>query len=104
MCAPQRSPSATLDQGNNARWDKAWTNLVNDAQQPFVSSMPRLSSVEVELVVGNAGQSEATLTLTLQGPGGKPLASVSKVVKDSNCAHAQFDFANGGIEVTPGTH
>ncbi len=45
------------DQVNTAGWEKAWTNLVNDVEQSFRPSMPRLLAVEVELTVGNVGES-----------------------------------------------
>ncbi len=42
-------PSMKADQVNNAQWDKAWTNLVNDVQQSFKPSLPKLLAVEVDL-------------------------------------------------------
>jgi hypothetical protein len=43
------------DQANTATWTMAWTNLLNHAEQTFVPSLPRLTSIEVGLVVGNPG-------------------------------------------------
>jgi hypothetical protein len=40
------------DQVNMTGWDGAWTNLVNDVEQAFTPSVPKLMGVEVELVVG----------------------------------------------------
>ena len=39
----------------NAGWDKAWTNLLNVAEQSFTPSLPKLRCVDVELIVGNPG-------------------------------------------------
>jgi hypothetical protein len=39
--------SKRTDQVNGAHWDKAWTNLLNDVEQSFTPSMPRLLGVEV---------------------------------------------------------
>lgn len=58
------------DQVNVAGWNKAWTNLLNDAQQSFTPSLPKLMAVEVELVVGNPGAPEDELTLAVLGSSG----------------------------------
>ncbi len=42
-----------IDQANDTRWQNGWTNLLNDVEQSFRPSMPRLLGVEVELVIGN---------------------------------------------------
>lgn len=62
---PAELTSMQPDQVNTAGWDKAWTNLLNVAEQSFTSSLPKLLGVEVELVVGNPGESEEELTLTI---------------------------------------
>jgi len=51
-----RKPHAFLtpDQSNTEPWKSAWTNL-NNVQQSFKPSLPRLTGVEVELVVANPG-------------------------------------------------
>jgi hypothetical protein len=53
------------DQVNPAGWDKAWTNLLNVAEQSFTPSLPKLLGVEVELIVGNPGETADELTLTI---------------------------------------
>ncbi|HXY50280.1 MAG TPA: hypothetical protein VEI01_12570 [Terriglobales bacterium] len=87
---------------NTAGWDKAWTNLVNDAEQSFVPSLPSLAGVEVELVVGNAGAAEDELTLTILDAAGQTLAAVTKTVATSNSDHVWFVIPGGGAEVSPG--
>ena len=41
------------DQANAATWTNGWTNLLNDVEQTFTPSLPRLTSVKVERVVGD---------------------------------------------------
>ena len=62
---PAQLASMEPDQVNIAGWDKAWTNLLNIAEQSFTPSLPKLLGVEVELVVGNPGEAEDELTLTI---------------------------------------
>jgi hypothetical protein len=90
------------DQVNTAGWDKAWTNLVNDAEQTFTPSLAKLMAVEVELVVGNAGATEDELTLTVLDATGQTLAVVTNSVSTANCDQVMFVIAKDGIEVTPG--
>jgi hypothetical protein len=90
------------DQVNTAGWDKAWTNLVNDVEQSFRPSAPRLVAVEVELIVGNVGESQDDLTLSVKNAAGDELVSVTQVVKTPDCEHLLFLFPEGGVEVTPG--
>jgi hypothetical protein len=90
------------DQVNAARWDKAWTNLVNDAEETFTPSLPRLLAVEVELVVGNPGPKEDDMTLTVLDATGETVASLTETVYPSDCDHTLFVIPKGGIEVTPG--
>ena len=91
-----------LDQANVATWTKAWTNLLNDAEQTFVPSLPRLTSVEVGLVVGSPGLPDEDLTLSLVNPDGKVLAVISKTVPVEDCGQVHFLFPNGGAQVSPG--
>lgn len=51
LTAPRKS--MTPDQANTKPWKNAWTNLNNAVQQTFVPSLPRLTRVQVELVVAN---------------------------------------------------
>ena len=90
------------DQVNTAGWNKAWTNLVNDVEQSFTPSMPRLSAVEVELIVGNVGKSEDDLTLSIKNAAGDELVSLTQTVKTPDCEYVLFLFPDGGIEVMPG--
>jgi hypothetical protein len=91
-----------LDQVNRARWDRAWTNLVNDAEQTFTPSLPRLLGVEVELVVGNAGSNDDDLTLTVMDATGQTVAVVTETVETSGCEHTMFVIPKNGIDVIPG--
>jgi hypothetical protein len=90
------------DQANTATWTKAWTNLLNDAEQSFVPSLPRLTSVEVKLVVGNPGPPDEDLSLSLLNPEGEVLAVISKTVPVEDCGQVRFLFPNGGAQVSPG--
>jgi len=91
-----------LDQANTTTWAKAWTNLLNDAEQTFVPSLPRLTSVEVGLVVANPGPPDEDITLSLLNPEGEALAVVSKTVPVEDCGQVRFLFPNGGAQVSPG--
>lgn len=90
------------DQANTATWTQAWTNLLNDVEQTFTPSLPRLTSVEVELVVANPGPSDEDLTLNLLNAEGEVLAVVSKTVSVEDRDHVRFFFPNGGWQVSPG--
>jgi hypothetical protein len=90
------------DQANTATWTKTWTNLLNDTEQTFVPSLPRLTSVEVGLVVGNPGPPYEDLTLSLLNPEGEVLAVISKTVPVEDCGQVRFLFPNGGAQVSPG--
>jgi hypothetical protein len=94
--------SMTPDQANTALWKNAWTNLLNDLRQSFTPSLPRLTGVEVELVVANPGASDDEVTMNLQNAGGEVLAVVSKTVPVADCRHVLFIFPNGGLRVSPG--
>ncbi len=94
--------SMTLDQANTAPWKNAWTNLLNDVRQTFTPSLPRLTRVEVELVVANPGPSEGEVTMFLGNERGEVLADVSKIVPVADCGHVQFVLPNGGLPVSPG--
>ena len=67
IAAPLQQASMAPEQVNTAGWDKAWTNLVNDAEQTFTPSVPKLMGVEVELVAGNPPTTETSIDdLTLR--------------------------------------
>jgi hypothetical protein len=87
---------------NTDGWNKAWTNLLNDAEQSFTPALPRLRAVEVELVVGNPGASEDELTLTLLDVDGRSLAVVGQDVPTAESDHVLFTFPNEGVKVSPG--
>jgi hypothetical protein len=97
----QQAPM-TPDQVNTAGWDGAWTNLVNDAEQTFTPSVPRLLGVEVELVVGNAGAVEDQLTLTVLNATGRRVAVVTANVQTADRDQVMFVIPSGGVEVKPG--
>ena len=99
---PALRASTTLDQANNAPWKNAWTNLVNDVRQTFTPTLPRLTRVEVELVVANPGPSDEEVTMYLQNAERETLANVSKTVPVADCGHVLFVFPNGGVQVSPG--
>ncbi len=84
------------DQVNTAGWNEAWTNLVNDAEQGFSPSLPKLTGVEVELLEGNAGAKEDELTLTVLDPAGQALAVVTKIVSTANCDQVMFVIRKTG--------
>jgi hypothetical protein len=100
--APELRASVTPDQANTPPWKDAWTNLLNDVQQTFVPSLPRLTGVEVELVVANPGSSDGEVVMSLQNAGEEVLAVVSKTVTVAGCSHVLFVFPNGGLRVSPG--
>jgi len=90
------------DQANNAKWKGAWTNLVNDVRQTFRPSMPKLTAVEVNLAVGNAGLEEEEVTLRVLNAAGEVLATVSRRVRVGESGHALFVLPEGGLTVIPG--
>jgi hypothetical protein len=102
MAAVVPGTSMKPDQMTAARWDKAWTNLVNDAEQSFTPSLPRLLGVEVELVVANPGPADDELTLTVMDMKGQTLAVVTQTVQASDCEHTLFVIPKDGIDVIPG--
>jgi hypothetical protein len=90
------------DQANTAPWKNGWTNLLNDVRQTFTPSLPMLTAVEVELVVGNPGPSDDEITMYLRDGVGGVLAVVSRIVTVDDCSHVRFVFPNGGLAVSPG--
>lgn len=92
----------TLDQANTATWTRAWTNLVNDVRQTFTPSLPRLVAIEVELVLGNPGPPDDTLTITLLDSTGHSLADAMQTVPAAKCDRVLFVFPHNGVEVSPG--
>jgi hypothetical protein len=97
--SPGLRAALTPDQSNTAPWKNAWTNLKN-ARQDFVPSLPRLTAVEVELVVANSGPESDEVTL---GVGNKEVGDVvSKTVTVDDCSHVLFLLPKGGLQVVPG--
>ena len=90
------------DQVNTEGWDKAWTNLVNVVEQTFIPSLPKLSVVEVELVIGNPKAPEDELTLSIMNEKGEELVSITQIVAAADCEYVRFLLPEDGIEVTPG--
>jgi len=91
------------DQVNTAEWKGGWTNLLNDARQNFVPSLPRLMAVSVELVVGNPGPDEDLLTLSVLDGKGKPVGRLTQRVSTETSGHVLFQFPGRGLKVSPGT-
>jgi len=87
-------PQAAMkpDQVNTDGWNKAWTNLVNDAEQTFTPSVTKLLGVELELVVGNAGAEEDELTLTIMDASGKALANITQRVQTADYARRNLPY------------
>jgi hypothetical protein len=92
----------TPDQANDAKWKGAWTNLVNDVRQTFRPTMPKLTAVQVNLAVANAGPEEEEVTLRVLNAAGEVLATVSRSVPLTESGRALFVFPEGGLAVTPG--
>lgn len=92
----------TADQENTAAWKGGWTNLMNDVRQTFTPSMPKLTGVEVQLVVANPGPEEEEVTLRLLNASGEVLATVSRTVPAAECCRVLFVFPGAGLDVTPG--
>ncbi len=101
-CPSALHPSMMLDQANTAPWKNAWTNMHNDVRQTFTPSLPTLTRVEVELVVGNPGPPDDEVTMMLYNAEGQPLAVVSKTVPVADCCHVLFLLPNDGLRVSPG--
>jgi hypothetical protein len=103
---PKSSPpveTVQVDQVNTAGWDKAWTNLLNDTEESFTPSLPRLMGVEVELIVGNPGKPDDELTLTIRDAQHQELAMVTQIVKVDDADHVMFLMPNGGVPINPGS-
>jgi len=90
------------DQVNTAGWDKAWTNLLNVAEQSFTPSLPKLLGVEVELVVGNPGEAEDELTLTVLDTKNQEVVTVTEKVQTANSDTVMFLMPTNGVALSPG--
>jgi hypothetical protein len=75
---------------------------VNDAEETFTPSLPRLTAAEVELVLGNPGPTEDQLILTVLDITGRTIALLAKNVPTANPDQVLFVLPKGGIEVTRG--
>jgi hypothetical protein len=102
ISTPAETAAMQPDQVNTAGWKKAWTNLLNVVEQSFTPSRPKLLAVEVELVVGNPGNSDDELTLTIWDEQDQKLAIVTRTVEVADCDRVLFRMPEGGIELTPG--
>lgn len=89
------SNPAILDQANTAQWRQAWTNLFNRVQQTFTPSLPILTGVEVELVVGNPGSPAEAISMTLLDPNGQVILLAEKEVPADDCGHVLFLLPDG---------
>jgi len=92
----------TLDQANTTAWTKAWTNLVNDVRQTFTPLLPKLVAVEVELVIGNPGPPDDTLTMVLLDASGRTVALVSRTVSTTDCELCCLFFRTAARKSLPG--
>jgi hypothetical protein len=99
---PAHLASMEPDQVNTAGWDRAWTNLLNVTEQSFTPSLPKLLGAEVELIVGNPGQTEDELTLTILDSKNQTLAVVTQQVQAENCDRAMFVMPVKAVELSPG--
>jgi hypothetical protein len=95
-------PSRNLDQANTSAWKDAWTNLVSEPEQTFTPTLPKLTGVEVELVVANPGPASGDIEMTLRNEAGDVLAQVSRTVPVADCSHVLFVLPNGGLPLSPG--
>ena len=100
---PEEPLPMQVDQVNTAGWDKAWTNLLNDTEESFTPSLPRLMAVEVELIVGNPGEPDDELTLTIRDAQHQELSTVTQIVKVDDADHVMFLMPNGGLPINPGS-
>ena len=99
--SPRASNSITLDQANMVAWQQGWTTLVNPLRQSFIPSLPKLTSIEVELVVANPGASAGIVTLMLENADGQGILLAEKTVAADDCAHVRF-LLPPGVDVSPG--
>lgn len=90
-----------LDQANTADWRQGWTNLINSVHQDFIPTLPKLTSIEVELVVANPGPSEGVVILMLATADGQGILQAEKTVTVDDCAHVRF-LLPPSTEVSPG--
>jgi hypothetical protein len=101
MAKPQQH-AMQPDQVNTGGWKQAWTNLVNDVEESFVPTLPKLQAVEVELLVGNRQQSQDRLTLTVLDAFGRVVVSVSQNVLAEKCDHVLFAMPSKEVAIMPG--
>jgi hypothetical protein len=90
------------DQANTASWQNAWTNLNNFVRQTFMPSRPKLTGVEVGLLVANPGPGSAEVSMMVLNAAGVGVARVFKTVTAADCEHVMFLLPHGGLPVTPG--
>ncbi len=90
------------DQANPAPWTEGWTNLSNDVRQTFIPSLPRLTGVEVDLVVANPGPDSAEVSMMVLNQAGVGVALVSKTVPAPESGHVLFLLPRGGLPVSLG--
>lgn len=100
--ASAAQPEPLPDQINIQGWNKAWTNLLNDVEQTFIPTLPKLQAVEVWLVLGNPGPSEALLTLSILDSQGRELSVAKRLVSANHCDIVRFSLPKGGLLVNPG--
>jgi len=89
-----------LDQASSSDANAGWTILTNHLRQTFVPTLPRLTKVEVELVLLNPGKSENEVEMWLLNSKGEVLADASKSIPASAAGWTTFVFPN--LDVVPG--
>ena len=90
------------DQANTAPWTNGWTIVHPTLRQTFTPSLPIVTGVEVELVLGNPGPASAEIDMMLLDGENRGLAFLTKSVPLPDCSHVQFRIPRGGVRVTPG--
>ena len=93
---PRLHASMTPDQANTASWKNAWRNLLNDVQQTFTPTLPRLTRVEVELGWQTRAHPMARSRCFPGKCRGRSVGGCIKTVPVAACGHVQFVLPNGG--------
>ncbi len=94
--------SPVLDQNNEPPWTGGWTNINPGAsQQSFIPKYPVLVAVEVNIVTGNTGRGDDSITMKILKDG-VTLASSSLFVSEGFNGWLRFDIPEGGTTVPVG--
>jgi hypothetical protein len=100
---PAPPPSQTQPH-NDPLWDGAWANIApeNHIGQTFVPTTQELFSVQVGIVVANAGRGGDTITLRVLSADDEVLAAVSQSVPEGFEGWLEFQLPGGVLPVAPG--